>query len=98
MEKRGGATINPNYFFAFPRPIEVYFLSFFFLPLSYPDPFVLIMQENMQEEIEMKSGSNVRTGQVASGNNVYEGDTFRQKQQLEVSNYHSISPFQALML
>jgi hypothetical protein len=43
------------------------------------------MQENMQEEIEMKSGSAVRTGPVGSGNNAYEGATFRQKQQLEVS-------------
>lgn len=43
------------------------------------------MQDKMQEEIEMKSESAVRTGPVGSGNNAYEGVTFRQKQQLEVS-------------
>lgn len=38
----------------------------------------------MQEEMEMKSGSAVRSGPVRSGNGGYEGVTVREKQQLEV--------------
>lgn len=39
----------------------------------------------MQEEMEMKSGSAVRSGPVGSQNGGYESVTFRQKQQLEVN-------------
>jgi hypothetical protein len=40
----------------------------------------------MQEDMELKSGSAVRSGPARSGNGGYESHTFRQKQQLEVSN------------
>ncbi|CAI7569475.1 unnamed protein product [Penicillium pancosmium] len=57
------------------------------------------MQDNMQEEIEMKSESAVRTGPVGSGNNAYEGVTFRQKQQLErYLNFFSSIAFSATLL
>jgi len=39
----------------------------------------------MQEEMEMKSGSAVRSGPVGSQNGGYESVTFRQNQQLEVN-------------
>jgi hypothetical protein len=39
----------------------------------------------MQEEMEMKSGSAVRSGPAWSGNEPYESVTVRQKQQLEAS-------------
>jgi hypothetical protein len=44
----------------------------------------------MQEEMEMKSGSAVRSGPVGSGNGGYETSTVRQKQQLEVNVQRSI--------
>lgn len=43
----------------------------------------------MQEEMEMKSGSAVRSVPAGSGGHgAYESVEFRQKQQLEVSKFH----------
>lgn len=39
----------------------------------------------MQEDMEMKSESAVRSVPAGSGNDAYESATFRQKQQLEVN-------------
>jgi hypothetical protein len=44
----------------------------------------------MQEEMEMKSGSAVRSVPAGSGNDAYESVTLRQKQQLEVNIQRSI--------
>ncbi|OQE29820.1 hypothetical protein PENSTE_c002G06906 [Penicillium steckii] len=53
----------------------------------------------MQEEMEMKSGSAVRSGPVGSQNGGYESVTFRQKQQLErYLNFFSSVAFSACLL
>ncbi|KAJ5389497.1 amino acid/polyamine transporter I [Penicillium cataractarum] len=53
----------------------------------------------MQEEMEMKSGSAVRSGPVRSGNGGYESVTVREKQQLErYLNFFSSVAFSACLL
>ncbi|KXG51260.1 Amino acid/polyamine transporter I [Penicillium griseofulvum] len=53
----------------------------------------------MQEDMEMKSGSAVRSGPVGSGNGGYETSTVRQKQQLErYLNFFSSVAFSTCLL
>jgi hypothetical protein len=75
---------GPGYFLPSSGRL-VCFLPFLFLRLFCPQSC-----SNMQEDMEMKSGSAVRSVPAESGNDAYESVTLRQKQQLEVNSQCSI--------